>query len=263
MLRAPIPMSAMLQTHWQGVLYGPPGGGKTCFAMASRLRTFMFDVDNGRNAAIAFRVRNGLPIDGMVDIWPIETVADFDAATAWLVPRIAQYGLVVIDTATELQRIITKERCERSKLLVPDQRAWGDIRAIMENLTVAFRHLPVNLVYVCHEICKADANNNGAVFRPSFDGRWGDEYAKHFSWIARYVTMYVAGADGKPTVQRALSFGPDPYQHFKDRSGMMGRYELPQYDQLLVRMMQSTQQQQPQQPAVLAAAPAAQPQITR
>lgn len=240
----PMSLANMAQTTWQGCIYGPPGCGKTVTAMGSQLHTFAYDVDIGMNSALSWRVSHGLPLESC-DVWPVKTIADFDAGTRYLEANIDKYQLIVIDTATELQRIITREVC-KGRSSGPDQREWGTIRTLSENLTVKFRYMPAHLVYTCHEVNKFDADYERDVYRPSFDGRFAFEYAKHFSWIARMVAIQVPTGrnkpDGKPetSVIRALNFGPDPFMHFKDRSGAMRNWEEPQLDSLLIRMMQST-----------------------
>lgn len=246
-------LAEMGQTYWQGVPYGPPGCGKTTLALGSVLPTFVYDVDQGLNAAIAWRKKQGLRMDTVL-AWPVRTVADFDAATAWLVANMRHFvgGLIVVDSATELQRIVIQERVAKSGHMVPDQREWGDVRVLMEKLTVKFRYMPAHLVYCCHEMNKQDGGENSGVWRPSFDGKFGGEYAKHFSWIARLVAVHApvldqagrptADAAGRPSTQviRALNFGPDPGIHFKDRSAAMAKWEAPHLDSLLQRMMSST-----------------------
>jgi hypothetical protein len=248
----PVKLSEMGQSYWQGVVYGPPGCGKTSFATLSRLETFVFDVDAGVNTTRAFRRRLGMPMDNCT-VWGIKSVADFDRARGWLMSRIDKYagGLVVIDSATELARIVQREATSKSKRLTPDQREWGDIRVIMENQTVEFRYMPFNLVYTCHEVLKMDPDYGREVYRPSFDGRFAFEYAKHFSFICRLVAKPVVTgarlADGSPEVKvmRALNFGPDAFCHFKDRSGSMPQWvqlpdDQPMLDHILTHMWTST-----------------------
>lgn len=243
----PKTLAEMAQTYWQGVVYGPPGCGKTVFSTVSQLNSFVFDVDQSMNSALAYRNRNGLSLANQI-VWSVKTVSDFDTAKAWLLNNIKSFigGLVVIDSATELQRIVAREMTARTKTLTPDLRGWGDIRVLMENMTVEFRYMPLHLVYTCHEMHKMDADYGREVWRPSFDGRFAHEYAKHFSWIARLIARPVPTgqklADGSAETQvlRMLNFGPDPYVHFKDRSGVMRQWELPVLDELLSRMMMST-----------------------
>lgn len=251
----PMLLSEMVQTTWQGVIYGPPGCGKTCTATVSQLNTFVFDVDVGVNTTMARRQVLGYRLDNCM-VWTIRTVADFDRAMEWLENNMQMFvgGLVVLDSGTELQRIITRELTAKSKSLTPDLRGWGDVRVLMENLIVKFRYMPCNFIMTCHEISKYDPDYGREVWRPSFDGRVAFEYAKHFSFIARQLMKVVAtgvqNADGsaQTTVLRALNFGPSPYMHFKDRSGAMSEYEEPYLDPILSRMVLSTMGGLVQQP---------------
>jgi len=247
MQNGPMRLSDMTQSFWQGVVYGPPGCGKTSFATISKLSTFILDVDIGVNTTMARRRKLGMALDN-VFVWKIQTVGDYDAAIDWLVAKgnIRYFQLVVIDSATELQRIIIKETADKTKHMTPEQRDWGIIRTVMENTTVMLRYLPCNLIYTCHEIQKFDPTVGNLCWRPSFDGRFAFEYAKHFSFICRLIAR--AGPTGQVDannnqimgVQRVLDFGPDPLIHYKDRSSAMNRYEWPVLDDILARMVAST-----------------------
>lgn len=236
------------QTIWDGCIYGPPGCGKTCTATTTRRNCFTFDVDIGVNTAISRRQKLGLSLDNMV-VWQVRTTSDFDRGMSWLKANMRMFagGIVVLDSGTELQRLVNREVVGKTgRRLTPDQREWGDIRVLMENLIVEFRYMPVNFIMTCHEVSKFDADYGREVWRPSFDGRIAFEYAKHFSYIARQVSKIVqsgaVNSDGTPGthVVRALGFGPSPFMHYKDRSGVMREWEEPDIDSILARMQSST-----------------------
>ena len=245
MKSGPIKLSELNNLYWKGCVYGPPGVGKSIFAGgSSKLRTAIIDVDNGMQSVKAYRKRHGMSEDN-ISIFAIKSVADFDAAVSWISVNIKDFDLVVVDSMTELQRLIVGEISEQAKMIVPGQREWGIIRTLMENPTVRFRYMPVHFLMTAHEINKFDPDFGRDVWRPSFDGRYAFEYAKHLSYICRYVIYHKdgpKGADGKPTsvLVRALNFGPDPYAHTKDRSGMMRRWEEPSLDDILAKMAESS-----------------------
>jgi hypothetical protein len=236
-------LSELRTSYWKGVIYGSPGVGKSVAAATSqKMRTLVLDVDEGVVAVKAYIARHGLT-DKYVTFWPIKEVDDFKHAVAWLERNVRDVDLLVIDTATELQRIIIREICERTKHQTPDQRDWGTALTTLENMTAAFRHMPFHMIYVCHEMSKADQLDSTEKWRPSFQGAFKSEYAKHFSFIGRYVMKMVSakGADGKETValRRALHFGPDPYTDAKDRSGALLTWEPPDVDSLFDKLTAS------------------------
>lgn len=241
----PRKLSDISTRFWKGLVYGPPGVGKSIFSCGSKsMRTFVIDVDDGMNSVHAHRIRNKMSTD-LITVWTIQSVEEFDKAVDYAVANLDKYDLVVVDSATELQRLVVKEVSEAANILVPGQREWGIIRTLMENPTVRFRYLPIHFLLTAHEIYKFDPDFNRDVYRPSFDGRYAFEYAKHLSYICRYVIYHQKGPngpDGKPTsvLVRALNFGPDPFCHYKDRSGMMNQWELPDIDAILEKMAHST-----------------------
>ena len=237
-------LSDTRQLYWKGCVYGLPGVGKTIFASTSQKhRTFVIDIDDGVNSADAFLTSNKLSKD-LCTIYTITSTQEFTGAMNYLSANMDKFDIVVIDSATELQRLIIQEVCNMSKHQTPDQRDWGIIRSLMENIILNFRHMSKHFVMVCHEINKLDPDMNRDVYRPSFDGRTAFEYAKHLSWIARYVISMKSekqpSGETTQTIMRALDFGPTPYAHYKDRSGMMQRYEYPNLDAILEKMANST-----------------------
>ena len=246
MAQGPVLLSELGQSWWKGCIYGPPGAGKTCFATISNLyNTFVFDVDCGVNTTMARRKVLNIRYDNCL-VWIIRSTQDFIKACEWLATNINRFQLIVVDSATELQRVAMHEVNEKRKSPTIDQRDWGILRTQMEDFTVWLRYLPTHVVYVCHEQNKWDPTLNQNVWRPSFDGRFAFEYAKHFSYIARLMTYPVPTGQNDPqgqpivNVQRLLAFGPDPYIHYKDRSGCMRQWEYPDLDAILQRMINST-----------------------
>jgi hypothetical protein len=231
-------------TTWKGVVMGPPGSGKTCFALGSALPTFAFDIDQGMNAAISHRIRLGLPLNNVV-VWPVKTSIDFNEGMKYLIANESKFGLCVVDSATELQRMGMKEIADSTRRRIAADRDWQQIRLMMEDATVWLRYLKMHVVYTCHEIDRYNSATGQRVWKPSFEGKTATEYARHFSWIARLCAVAIPtgtnDAQGMPinTVVRKLNFGPDPYVEAKDRSTAMQQWEDPNLDAILSRMMAS------------------------
>lgn len=244
-MAGPQSLASISNPYWKLGVMGPPGCGKSIFAGGSRKRrTFVFDVDEGLNSVLSWRVKNGMDLNS-VTVWAIDGPAEFDKALTWLRANLKYYDLVVIDSVTELQRKIIKEIRDQSKLPTLDEKRWGLVRNITEELFFGFRHMPVHVAYTMHEVNKIDPNVQRTKWRPSFDGRTGFEYAKHLSLICRYSLFWgqgPPGQDGKPTQQviRALNFGPDPDIDFKDRSNSMSQWETPDIDYILDKACAST-----------------------
>lgn len=231
-------------SRWNGVVYGPPGVGKTIMCGASQTKpTFIFDVDNGMTSLRAHIVRNKLKTD-LVRVHRVTSFADFQAGVVEI--ERSKPDIVVLDSATELFRVLKREISDAAGHDTPDQRDWGRVLDVMEEFTVSMRARDAHFIMTAHEWVKQDPSSGLPVARPSFQGRFAEEYSKHFSWIARLESFYkdvaVEGDDKKKemVVRRRLNFGPSPQIHHKDRSGVMRKFEPPDIDGILDRMMAST-----------------------
>jgi hypothetical protein len=231
------------------MIYGPPGAGKTCLACQSQTqRTFLFDVDRGALGALCFR---GVPeqnIPGvnadLVDVWECTSFADVLAGYSWLVTqaRYKKYGVIALDTATELQRLAVSELCKRQGIEVASQREWGIALSMMDDLTRAFKDLNRNIIFTAHEGMLWDEYEGGNMYKPLFQGQYRDRYAGHFSEIWRYHLINKERADesGKKVrvVARALQCQKDQFSHAKNRSGALGKWEPPVLDPILEKIYQ-------------------------
>jgi hypothetical protein len=207
------------------------------------MRVCIIDVDGGSNSVAARYRKLGLDTNRVV-VLTVKSAEQFEKAVAWFCANATNFDALVIDSATELQRTVLFESAGKGYSM--DQQKWGRLRMQMEDFTVWLRGIPKHVIYVCHEQNKWDPMLGQVVWRPSFDGRFAFEYAKHFDAIARMMAYPVPtgqlDALGQPahTVQRLLNFGPDPYCHYKDRSGSMNTWEVPDIDGILARMIAST-----------------------
>jgi hypothetical protein len=104
------------------------------------------------------------------------------------------------------------------------------------------------VVWVAHEIEKEDPEKKRVMFRPSFQGAFGTHYAKHFSVVARYCLFDepICGEDAKPLVgqyrtYRFLQCERDEMTHSKNRGGALARWETPDIDAVINKMLAATQ----------------------
>lgn len=241
-------LSSVTTMYWKGLIYGGPGVGKTILGGTSkRFRTFVFDIDEGISSANAYLTMHGRHTDKeRIDFWPVVTLADFYRGFDYLMANIKKYDLAVVDTATELQRLIVRHSCELTKHASPERDDWGNVQTISEGITVKFRnHVPLHVLFMCHEMTKADGEDMPSYVRPSFQGAFKSEYARHFSFIGRYMKVQKTVKDeasGKlvTKVTRAIKFGPDPQVHTKDRSMALSDWEEPDVDKIFDKLIGST-----------------------
>lgn len=242
----PLSLEQYIVLYWKGVVYGPPGCGKSVFAGTSqKYRTFVFDCDDGLSSVKAFQIRNGLRQD-LVKFWPVKTHQDFLNGWKWLRNNYTKFDLVVLDTMTELQKIVKREVATKTGHETIDLRDWGVVLDILDLTSANFKGMPFHMLILCHETLKEDPVIGVSQYRPSFQGTYKYEYARHFGFMARYTLWWAnkkegEGAQAKVTkvLNRFMDFGPNPSIHFKDRSGAMARWEKPNIDDILDKMIAS------------------------
>src|SRR5258708_4189744 len=237
-MNEPIRLNQVELLQWHGVVYGAAGTGKTVFSTNTlRYNVFVFDVDDGVNVVKSFRNQRGIPLTN-VSIWPVKTIKDFLDGFNWFCKHIKEYGLVTIDSITELQRIMIREYTAKFS---DKRQAWGEVLTTTEELMSNFRHMPLEVIWVAHEWRREDSDTGIEMWQPSLQGKSANAYAKHVSWIARLMVAFQAGPSditGKPSQQviRVLNFGPDPRIDYKDRSTYLSQYEPPEFDYLIDKM---------------------------
>lgn len=241
-MNGPVSLATIQQPWIKIVVFGRSGVGKTVFSCGSQyFRTFVFDIDDGTVAAKMWpRTRQD-----QVDVWPVRTKADFDAAFTWFCSNVQSYGLAVVDTATELQQQVIREAAKQLKMPIPDRQAWGMSLQAMEAIATGFHHLPCHVVWTCHETEREDPEQHRVMFRPSFQGAFQTAYAKHFSAILRLCLQDFAtnGVDaaGQAVVQyathRLLHCDGNQTTHAKNRGGALPEWENPDVDTVLGKMI--------------------------
>jgi hypothetical protein len=211
------------------LIYGSTGVGKTIFATSSQqFKTFVFDVDLGIDSAVAQETTR----KDLVDFWPSSTKKDFMEGCRWLAPKINQYGLVVVDTSTELSRIVMDDLTGGyDNQAQQTQQLWGKLLNFMETLTRTFRNFPCHVLYVCHEVEQMDPRTGMIMYQPDFQGQFKRHYGKHFSFIARAFIYESQSKDPATnatiyTSTRLLNCQRDANTHAKDRSQALDKYEL-------------------------------------
>lgn len=229
------------------LIYGGSGVGKTILALNSqRHHTFVFDVDRSTHSAWAWRGREGSPTPStrvdLIHLWPVVTLQDLREGQEWLMQNQSRFGLVVLDSGSELQRSCIRETCKRRNHIIADQQDWNVILQFMLDTATWFRALPMHCIWTAHERHYQDSDLGRTVWRPAFQGQFGDEVLKHFSEVWRYLTwdQQVRQGDQIGTLtHHALKCWRDPVTEAKDRSNALAQYEQPNLDALLDKMSAS------------------------
>lgn len=243
---SPILMSQMPLTQDNIFVYGAPGCGKTIFATNSQTRrTFYFNIENGFKSILTWK---GDPALGFVACKPelihstpvIKTLDDFLRAWDYLCKNYRNYEIVVIDTATELGKVIMADQLRKKNKVLAEQQDWGAMQQRLEWLFREMRNLPMVKIVLAHENVKQDPLTGLTRFGPQFQGQIRFDYSKHFDEIWRFmlVQQQVRTADnGVATVShRLIQTAPDQNTEGKTRSNALALFEYPQLDNLLHKM---------------------------
>jgi len=244
-MAGPVKLSEYRTKYWKLLIYAVPGAGKSVFAGSSQeLRTFVFDTDEGMSSVRAWIVKKKLKND-LVTFWPCKTKKDFLDAFRWLEQHWREYDLVVVDTITQLQKTLKLESFATPHK--DPRQNWGEVGDAMDLIIAQFKGKPWHVIILAHEMRKDDVFVGTEVARPAFQGGFKDEYARYFSVIGRYsmwwANVKVKDANGAEKVerrlQRYLECGPNPAIHSKDRSGVLARFEKPDVDYILKKLISS------------------------
>ena len=242
MLSQPISLNNQTEEFVHMLIYGGPGVGKTVLAGGSQqFRTVVFDVDAG---TVSLKTWPTIQRQ-LIQLWPVHPDSgktDFMAGMNWLYNNQSKYDLIVIDTATELQKVLLSEITKAYKMVSPDQRCWGEILLLMENITRLFRVMKKHVIFLAHEVKDLDVATNRLMYMPSFQGQYGIQYAKHFDVLGRYAIIdqqIKDPASGAISTQvlRFIQFQRNQFSDAKDRFNTLAAYETPDLDYLIGKML--------------------------
>ena len=235
-MNAPISLADLREAYVKGVIYGGTGAGKSVLLGSSQYYpTFFFDVDRGIESVRAWpKTRYDL-----VRVWPTPSYQEFCTAFDWLEKYLVPGQLVVVDTATELQRIILQELIDsKGKNTIATQQEWGAALLMMEHLARRFRNMPAHVIWLTHETQGTDPETGYNTWRPSFQGQFATQYGKHFGLIARYQLLNEQRIDAATNTRqtithRFLNCQRDQMTEAKDRSNSLQKFMAPDIDAIL------------------------------
>jgi len=212
------PIGARDDTYFNGLIYGPPGVGKTLLCATAGdvpwMRDVLFiDVDNGTLTASE---KEG--IDVIPDITRFSTIARIqeflrihcrlrdngedekllELQTRYGLPddRIRRYQTVVLDTITEAQKLVLYQLTGDvlGALKVDDEpesiqiQQWGQAEKMVQNLVRELRNLPIHVLIVAHE--RIDTDRDGRPIRrlPALQGKMIPIHVQGLVDVVGYMT---------------------------------------------------------------------------
>lgn len=134
------------------LVYGQNGGGKTRFG-ASADDTLIIDVTEEGTRSVKMSGAMRFPELGSTITWP-----DFGDIYWFLKAGKHRFKVVTIDTVTAMNRVCLKhvlgeaeDRDPNREIGMPDRRAYGRAGELMRSQLLAFRNLPMHVVFLCQE----------------------------------------------------------------------------------------------------------------
>lgn len=138
------------------VIYGRSGTGKTTLASSWPKPMLFLDIKDHGTGSIS-------DVKG-IDVMDVKFFEDFELTYGFLKNNPKKYKTVVIDTVSQLQQMVVKERAEKEGLRDRSKTAgdwgsmtkrdWGDIAAIMKEWILNYRDLSeegINIIFIAQD----------------------------------------------------------------------------------------------------------------
>lgn len=155
----------------QGVLYGPPGAGKTVLA-AGAPAPLLLDVENGSRSLLNHEWTKSVI---RIPIAKFEEIEELVWEKREDKPELAPFKTWIIDTHTELQSSllsqIVKEKNQKDSsrnAYAAQQLDYKENTEMLRRLVVALRDLPINVIYIAHAAEAKDESDGKIYTRPAY-----------------------------------------------------------------------------------------------
>lgn len=155
------------------LIYGPPGCGKTRFALSTKTLKQLHISTEWKQARGTFQIaREEGRIHKDMQTVSVSSYADLLGVLEWLQSNPEVFDLVVLDNLSDIQDFIKKEligRDDDRKLAVLNQGEWQDLIDKTSDLTVQFRDASKHFIAIAHY---AELFSNETKYiRPSLAGK--------------------------------------------------------------------------------------------
>jgi len=193
---------AKQQTKIKALIYGDSGAGKSFLAATAPKPLFLLTELNGQAS-----IMHSNPGADIIHIDSAMLLAEIlrdisDNPDNW-----AQYDTIVIDSFTEMQRLIRDQLTNGGKTQMKLQD-WGKLADSMRSLARRIRNLQKNIVGVCLLETNIDETSGERHLKPAFDGKkTGGEIAQYFNFVGLLYTQTSAkeqNGQSKTSVSRSL-----------------------------------------------------------
>jgi hypothetical protein len=211
------------ETHFNVMLYGRSGVGKTWLSGSSHLvpemkRVLYIDIEGG-----IMTLRRDFP---EIETVRIKSWGDMQKVYDELYAGGHGFNTVILDSLTEIQKfnmeqimIKLMEENNSRDMDVPSLREWGKNLEQTRRFVRAYRDLPINVIFTALEREDKDRLNR-PVKLPSLSGKMAGEVAAFLDIVLYYNMKEVEDNEGKRQV-RVLQSKATETTIAKDRSGLL------------------------------------------
>ena len=213
------------------LLVGPPGGGKTRFAGGAP-EPIWFDFERSSETLRHVPSLSEIPVIRPEEEWGEEGWPKLVQAVRELPD--SKYNTVVFDTVRGLQdyqlrhHMMGMERKDKRSRYVP---TWPDYRistGILEELLKELQRMPVNVVYISHEVTKKDDLEGSIETRNNLTPMAAEVLNRLVSVIG-YLDV---NSDLRGNITRKLLIGPGQRAVAKNRLDLENVIEDPTWDKV-------------------------------
>lgn len=225
------------------LVYGEPGVGKTTFAASGPPPILFLDVDGGLRSVAGSKneqkakVLNDLGIDPRsIFYYSIRSLAELFGRIEQLSNEFKvdpnRYGTVVLDTLTELQRVLIEDILRAAaNRATPQLQDWNTVLLQMQRIVRAIKALPAHTVFLAHEQTRGDK------IVPALSGQILTELPGYVDEVWRYVVAEkeTISPQGQRVVQlvRMLRINHLPGVLTKSRAGCFPDWGKPNLRELI------------------------------
>jgi len=204
------------------LIYGQSGIGKTVLSSTAPKPLFL-DLEEGLLSVV----------DRGVSRIKVESGANLADAYTWLKEKNNNtFQTVVLDSLSELQRVLISEFVKQLGLPTADLRVWGLVLDKMWRIVKSFKQLPLHFIATSTVKSEKDEVTGIIVQRPSFSGQFSEQVALYFDEV--FYMDLVEKEEGKS--ERVLFTQPRSHFFAKDRSGKLDPIEIPDLNSIFKKI---------------------------
>jgi len=207
--------------------YGKSGAGKTYFAggMCDMGPTLVICADKGLMSIK----------DKLFDTYEVNNWVEFNEAFAYLMSNIDKYKFVVLDSLTEVQRMLILHMCGDKG---PTLQQWGEIDIRMHKVVTTFQNLPINVLTICLANENKDEVLGNTFVMPLIKGSLQQNLSAYYDVVLyHFTTLSDDKNTGEKTTQYYCLSENDNRFVAKNRGGKLNRVEINSYPQIYEKLI--------------------------